>query len=478
MAVSTTQLPPLPPIPGRQASDRTGGPVGRSPHLRVSWPITALFGGLFVWWILGVSGFVQALFALPMLVALFMRGRVRMPKGFFLWLGFLAFMLMSATKINELTNAESWGWRATIYIGSTIMFLFVYNASRLSLPAKRIIYILAAFWVLTVVGGILGMLFPNHTFHSLMEALIPQRFLSNSFVKALVIPETTGGKTFPSTNIYRVKAPFIYTNQWGSAFALTLPFAFAVITETRSKLVRWTFVALLILAIAPLVFSLDRGSWLSAGIAASYGILRLSRGRGRTARMAKAARSLILAGVVVGVLVLLSPLGDLIILRLNNGYGDQHRLTLYSSSLTLVSRSPILGYGAPVSLSTINPAAPPGPSIGTHGTLWTLLVSNGVPAFVFFAGWFLYVFFKTRRKLPSTQGRDAEAHFWCHVVILAAISQFPYYELLPWGLPIAMVAAATALRERVPLIAPLPQTPPVHHPPRKHRAAAPRKRRW
>jgi hypothetical protein len=284
-----------------------------------------------------------------------------------------------------------------------------------------------------------------------MESLLPQRLLSNGFVKALVIPETTGGKTFPTTHIYRVKAPFVYTNQWGSAFALTLPFAFAVITQTRRKFVRNIFIGLLILAIAPLVFSLDRGSWLSAGVGATYGIFRLSGSKGRTARMAKAARSMVLAGLVISVLVLISPLGSLILLRLNNGYGDQHRLTLYSSSLTLVSRSPLLGYGAPVSLSTLNPGAPPGPSIGTHGTLWTILVSNGLPAFAFFALWFLYAFFKTYRRIPGTGGRDADAHFWCHVAILTAIVQFPYYELLPWGLPIAMVAAAVALRERAPL---------------------------
>jgi hypothetical protein len=410
-----------------------------------------MFGGLFVWWILGLSGFVQALFAIPMLVALVMRGRVRMPKGFFLWLAFLGWMLASASGLSDLSNVESWGWRATIYIGSTFMFLFVYNLPRPLLTGKRVMNILAAFWVLTVIGGVLGMLYPNHTFHSLMESILPQRILSNGFVKALVIPETTGGKTFPTTHIYRVKAPFIYTNQWGSAFALTLPFAFAVITQTRRKFVRNIFIGLLILAIAPLVFSLDRGSWLSAGIGATYGIFRLSGAKGRTARMAKAARSMVLAGLVIGVLVLISPLGSLILLRLNNGYGDQHRLTLYSSSLTLVSRSPLLGYGAPVSLSTINPAAPPGPSIGTHGTLWTILVSNGIPAFTFFALWFLYVFFKTYRRIPATGGRDPDAYFWCHVAILTAIVQFPYYELLPWGLPIAMVAAAVAFRERAPL---------------------------
>jgi hypothetical protein len=175
--------------------------------------------------------------------------------------------------------------------------------------------------------------------------------------------------------------------------------------------------------------------------------------------MAKAARSLLVAGVLVLGLVLLSPLGSLILLRANNGYGDEHRQLLYSSSLTLAARSPIFGFGAPVSLSVLNPSAPPGPSIGTHGTLWTLMISNGIPAIVFFLTWFLYVFWKTRRRLPPTGGRDADAYLWCHVVIFTALVQFPYYELLPWGLPIVMIAAAMALRERAPLFPPNGVTP-------------------
>jgi polysaccharide biosynthesis protein PslJ len=425
----------------------------KGPHLPAGWAIYLLFGGLFVWWYLGLSGFVQSIFALPLLLALVFRFRaVAMPRGFWFWLLFLLFMFISATQLAGLDNILSWGWRMTIYVGSTIIFLFVYNSPRQSLPARTIVNVLAAFWVLTVLGGLLSMALPNHTFHSLMQSVMPQRYLSNAFVKALVIPSTTGGKSFPGLGIYRVKAPFIYTNQWGSAFALTLPFAFAVITQTRSALTRLTFVGLLILAVVPLVFSLDRGSWLSAAAGSAYGIFRLAKhGRGRSRRMAKAAQALLFTGVVTAALVLVSPLGGYILTRLNSGYGDTHRQLLYSSSLTLIRRSPIIGFGSPVSLNVLNPAAPPGPSIGTHGTFWTVLVSNGIPAMVFFGLWMLYALVKTGKRISSTGGRDAEAHFWCHVVIFTAIIQLPYYELLPWGLPIMMIAAATALRERRPL---------------------------
>jgi hypothetical protein len=72
----------------------------------------------------------------------------------------------------------------------------------------------------------------------------------------------------------------------------------------------------------------------------------------------------------------------------------------------------------------------------------------------------LYALFKTFKRITNAGGRDAEAHFWCHVVIFTAIIQLPYYELLPWGLPIVMIAAAIAMRERRPLypIAPAPSS--------------------
>jgi O-antigen ligase len=312
------------------------------------------------------------------------------------------------------------------------------------------------------------MALPNHTFHSLVEVLLPSKILSNSFIKALVIPSTTGGKTFPGLGFYRVKAPFIYTNQWGSAFALTLPFAFAVITQTRRTAVRAAFVGLLIVSVIPLVFSLDRGSWLSAALGSAYGIVRLSRmSGGRTRRMAKAARNLLFAGLAVIALVLVSPLGGYVLTRLNAGYGDEHRQILYNSSLSLITQQPILGFGAPVSLNVIFPNAPPGPSVGTHGTFWTILVSNGIPALVFFVGWLLFAFFKTFRPVDPNSGRDTEASFWFHVVIFTALVQLAYYELLPWGLPIVMVSIAAAFREArgVPRRVHSPSRPVTYRPP-------------
>ena len=59
--------------------------------------------------------------------------------------------------------------------------------------------------------------------------------------------------------------------------------------------------------------------------------------------------------------------------------------------------------------------------------------------------------FTSARQISGAGGRDADARFWCHVAIFTALAQMPYYELIPWGLPIVMVAAASALRTMVTL---------------------------
>jgi polysaccharide biosynthesis protein PslJ len=424
--------------------------VPRDPlRLPPGWPLYVLFGGLFVWWFLGVSGVIQAILAVAMLVALVMRGQVLMPRAFLFWLLFLGAMLLSATQIQDFPRAVAFAWRASLYVSGAVVFLYVFNTPREKLPAHRVMNVLAAFWVLTVVGGLVGMAFPRLTFDSLLGILLPEGLTSSEFVHALVTPSTTGGRAFTGTGIYRVKAPFIYTNQWGSAFALSLPFALAALGTMRSRLWRNAMVALLVASVVPLVFSLDRGSWLSAAAGVTYGVFRLARTRGRRGtRLARTLRTMIIGGVVVAGLILITPLGDLIIHRINRGYGDEHRQALYVSSLILIERSPLLGYGGTVALSAVNPSAPPGPSVGTHGQFWTVMISNGIPALFFFLGWFAVALFRTGRRMPDDGERDVNARFWCHVAIFTALVQMPYYELLPWGLFIVMAAAAVAWREQ------------------------------
>src|SRR4051812_2621993 len=91
-------------------------------------------------------------------------------------------------------------------------------------------------------------------------------------------------------------------------------------------------------------------------------------------------------------------------------------------------------------------------SPGTHGQLWTIVVSQGLPGLLFFTGWLVWAWWRAKRRLPAGHPGDAVLRFWCEVTIFIALVQMPYYDLLPWGLAIAMVAAALAWREELAFV--------------------------
>ncbi len=67
---------------------------------------------------------------------------------------------------------------------------------------------------------------------------------------------------------------FAYTNAWGSAFAILTPFAICAMTQARSRAWRLTLQLAMAAAVVPVVFSLNRGLWLSLGIGLVYATVR------------------------------------------------------------------------------------------------------------------------------------------------------------------------------------------------------------
>lgn len=425
-------------IPGtvtRETPTRAPSPQ-RSP-LATAWPLIVVFPLLPLWWVLGVSGLILSICCLPLLGALVLRRRLLVPRGFGLYLLFLAWCVISATQVAESRQAFSAGYRGTMYLGAGLLFLYVLNAPRDELPPHRAVRIMAGFFVITVVGGMIGMVIPNISFTTVARGLVPQGLLADSFVKDLVSASTSSGRAFAAYPIFRPKAPFIYANEWGAAYAMSLPFALCAIVTARTKRGQQLLLILTLASVFPLVFSLNRGAWLSATAGVLYATVRLARGRN-----AQLLRVVAVVAMVLGVLLFVTPLGDIIMTRLQNGYGDAHRAQLYQESADLVRQSPILGYGAPVLVEG-------NLSAGTHGQLWTIVVSQGVPGLLLFTGWLLWALWRASRRLPPGHPGDVTVRFWCEVAIFVALIQMPYYDLLPWGLAIAMVAAALAWREEL-----------------------------
>jgi len=412
----------------------------RQRGLSAAWPLFVLFPLLPVWWVLGVSGMVLSLCALPLLAGLVLRRRILVPRGFGLYLLFLLWCVFSATQLQAPRQAFSAGYRGSMYLGAGLLFLYVLNAPRAGLSPDRVVRIMSSFFVIVVIGGLIGMIVPNISITTLAKGFVPPSVLADQFVSDLVSASTSSGRAFAAYPIYRPKAPFIYANEWGAAYAMSLPFALCALAKARTKGARDALAVVLVVSFFPLVFSLNRGAWLSAVAGLLYATVRLARGRN-----AQPLRVAALAAMVLGALLFVTPLGEIVMTRLQNGYGDAHRAQLYGESIALVRASPVIGYGAPVLIEG-------NLSAGTHGQLWTIMVSQGVPGLLLFTGWLLWALWRAARRLPPGHPGDATVRFWCEVSIFVALVQMPYYDLLPWGLSIAMIAAAVAWREELAFV--------------------------
>ena len=427
-------------------------------RLKRSWLLWGLFAGFPLYWILGLGGFIQAIYGVLLIFMLFFRGdTVRMPRACLAWVLYCAWALICAFQLSSFEDAVSFVWRWSISISALLLFIYVYSTPRDRLPSRKIIAALGTFWIVAVMGGFFGLIAPSFQMTTIVESLLPDSIAADPFVKALTHVRTASPTEFGSTGIHRPLAPFIFTNQWGSGFALTLPFAIAWAATTKSRTWRRTLVFLMLISIVPLITSFDRGGWLSTAFAVSYALIRLALSGNR--RTSAAARHLLILVVVVAIAIFASPLYQLIDYRLESNFSDVARTRLYESSWVVATRSPIFGYGATVPFSEVGISAEFKYNIGTQGMFWTVLVSQGFVGVFFFLLFFAFLFFKTYRIGSSRGGRDPTARFWAHISIVAAGSQLPIYEFYPYGIMVIFVAGAIALREWAPPPRPKPLEP-------------------
>jgi polysaccharide biosynthesis protein PslJ len=290
---------------------------------------------------------------------------------------------------------------------------------------------LAFYWVIVVAGGWFGVLFPSFQLASPVEHLLPHSVAKNQYVFAHVHLQFAQVQHFLGFPVGRPETFFAYTNAWGSAFAILTPFAIASLLRARPGLWRTVLRISFAACIVPVVFSLDRGLWLSLGAGVCYAAVRFAL-----------RRDYRLVGLIVGTLVfvalalLLTPLGGLASGRFSHKTGDAGRLQRDQAATQRVMGSPLLGYGAPQANTVAGQSA-----IGTESEVFLLVFSHGFPGLSLFFLWFAYTLFR------SAKWRSPEA-FWAHVVILIACVQTPYYEITE-RLPLVMVAAALVYREIV-----------------------------
>lgn len=415
--------------------DLPGTVVGRGARERVRrlpahWPITLCIGGFPLWWALGMGAFIWPVFALPLGIRMLIRRRrITVPIGFGAWVLYMVFVVLSFTALESSGPPFAYLWRLANFVSCTIFFLAICDATEEEISADRIVRLLAGFWIITLLGGWLGVLMPYGGLPSLTEKVLPAAFTSNEFLQELVRPEFAQVQEVLGYPLGRPKAPYVYTNDWGSAYALLLPFFFLSWMQARDLRRRsWSYL-LLLASMIPVFISLNRGLWLSLGVALIYAASR----SGELARMARRA---LFALLTLGLLLIVfTPVRGIVEGRAENDHSSAGRTLLYEEAVRITTASPIIGLGGP------RPYEGPKliPNVGTQGMFWTVLVSTGfVGLGIFLSAWARWIW-ETRTGPPVT--------FWCHVVLIIGLVQILVYDMIPSSLHIVFIAAALGFRE-------------------------------
>lgn len=399
----------LPAVPADQASLR-------SRLFRPGWPLLWLYLGFPAWWLLGVSHLIFLLLAAPMALDLLRRAHVRVPRGFGLMVLFLFWVAAGivvlwfdvAGTVPEAGPAKliPFVYRAGWYLATAIVLLYVLNLPEDDLPSRRISELLGLMFVLTALGGLVGIVASNVEFPSLFQLLVPQGS-QTSFIESLIAPRLSATQDFLGYDVARPTAPFSYANSWGNNLALFLPFFVLTWLRRDAGWRRVAAVPILAGAAVGVVFSLNRGVWLGLGLMAAYLLIRLAFTGQR-----RAVAALVAALTAVVLVVVVTPLGSTLTDRLNTPHSNERRESVAGAVVAKTwEESPVLGFGSTRTVagnfSSVAGGATPecrqcaAPPLGTQGFMWRLVFTTGfVGAGLFLA--FLVVQFVTHLRMTGT----------------------------------------------------------------------------
>jgi hypothetical protein len=441
----------------------TSPPIGqrrlRPRLLRPGWPLTVLYLGFPLWWVLGLSHVIFLVLAVPMAVALLRRTRLAKPPLFRTLVLFLAWMLAGVAVLwakapgtvtnDSLTKLVPFFYWAAWYIACTIVLLYVLNVREKDLPSMRVIRLLGFLFIITTVGGLAGVFLPHIEFPSLLEMLLPSGVTNDRFISNMIHPAVSSSTDFLGYEQARPTAPFAYANAWGNNLALLLPFFFyGWLGPGSTRLRRGLALLVLLAATIPIVYSLNRGVWLGVAAGAVFVCVRLAlAGKGR------ALFALALGVVVVAATISLTPLGDTIETRIATPHSDERRASVSDTVVgTTWAGSPVIGYGSTRDLAgnftsiaggaTADCAQCGAPPIGTQGFLWRLIFTTGFVGAALF-GAFLLAQFWRHIRLPGPY-----ALLGCTVLLMSAVF-FVVYDSLESPMFTLMIGIALMNRERL-----------------------------
>jgi hypothetical protein len=427
--VALATEPPEAAVVGTEAGE---APTRRR-FLPPGWAPAAMIAGYPIWWLLGLGGFYWIIVALPMAAWLVAQRRLSLPRGFPIYVLFLCFVAASIIQIDSGDRLAGYLLRASWYVAAGILWLYLANTES-KITARRLTSFVVILWLATVAGGWLGILLPNVEWASPTASVLPEQVVNNELVHSMVTPGFAEVQDTYAGRFDRPKAPYFYTNGWGSAMALLTPFAIGALSVPGIRPSRRIIKLGLAASVIPILLSLNRGLWVLLTLGALYLVARrrqakeTSRGRG--------ILYIVLGLVLVGTLVLATPLGNPIRNALGSRSGDsnERREILYTETIDRTMESPFIGHGAP------RPSEETEQSVGTHGQFWMVMFSHGFIAAGIWLTMFGVVVWRTRN--PRTPLGMA-----MHVVLLLGMVEMLFYGQIPHQLFVVVMAVSIAYRE-------------------------------
>ncbi|HWS34029.1 MAG TPA: hypothetical protein VN408_14960 [Actinoplanes sp.] len=426
-----------------------------------AWPVAGILLLYPLWWASGLGVLIFPLMAVPMLFLLVRRrsaGRpVLLPPGFVWWVVFLAAVVVSIAALGTDppgTVAEraserllAVGYKLSMYAALTVLLIYAGNLTEAELSRRRLVRLLAGMFVLTVLGGLLGMVAGNFEFTSPVEWLLPGHIRNKGFVRSLVHPYAAQIMDIVGGDKPRPAAPWGYTNTWGNNFGLLLPWLLVAAWWSRRTGRRLLAAGCLVVSVAPAVASLNRGLWIGVGLLLVYVAIRY----------VLAGRIWILLllptlGAALAAALILTPLGATVSARMDNGKSNGVRSFLIEKALDGFAGSPVIGYGGTRNTLGGRNSITVGESagcercgnftVGGNGQLWQLMYSHGAAGTAGYLGFFAYGLWRFRRD-RSPVGIAGSA------AIVSSFSAMLWYNALVTPLAFMVLAYALLWRNQI-----------------------------
>jgi hypothetical protein len=439
---------------------RATGPAHAAATRRLTplpaWPLAGVLAFYPLWWALGLGVLIFPLVAVPMLVLLLRRraaGRpLLLPPGFAWWLLFLVAVVVSIAALGADppgTVAETAGarmlavvYRLMLYLSLTVLLLYAGNLTERELPRARLVKLLGWLFVVTVLGGLLGMVAGRFEFTSPVEWLLPPGVRNKGFVQSLVHPYAAQIMDLVGSEQPRPAAPWGYTNTWGNNFCLLMGWLVVAARNSRHLGVKLFALLCLGVSIAPAVSSLNRGLWIGIGVVVLYVAARFVQ-MGRLWVIG----AVLLAAGALAVALSATPLGETVNARLDNGKSNGVRSFLVAHAVDGFAGSPVIGYGSTRNTIGGRNSIAVGESaecercgnftVGGNGQFWQLMYAHGAAGTLSYLGFFGYGLWRFRRdRTPIGIAGSAaivssfSAMLWYNSLATPLVFMFLAYALL------------------------------------------------